>query len=416
MEESASEQDSDSHSDSESDEEVLKPKKSARPRVKQEPGLAKPTTSKKKAIIESESEEQDDEDDDDDDDDDSDDMALPPAKTASKARKSQTVVKREPASEAESESESDDDLAAPVASKSRRPPPARASRASASSANASASFTTARTRIPSSSSTRSASSTNDNNNNKGKKKLAVVQESESEDASGQDLQEDSEEGDEEVAKSLIAPSPAKGKQTRAKIEAASEGESSEEDLQAPPAAQPGAKARPKRAPAIDEENGDSSSASSPASSPGPGTPGAEDGPESAGLGVGEPAIVAPNDDDDLTASLAERPAVISKPILPALQEETGPKQRLVIHKLALVDFKSYAGRQEIGPFHKVGRRPYLSLSLSDAPAESFSSIVGPNGSGKSNTIDALLFVFGFKATKMRQGKVRRRHANADRKV
>ncbi|KAJ9119746.1 hypothetical protein QFC22_003456 [Naganishia vaughanmartiniae] len=31
-----------------------------------------------------------------------------------------------------------------------------------------------------------------------------------------------------------------------------------------------------------------------------------------------------------------------------------PKKRLVIHKLVLVDFKSYAGRQEIGPFHKVG--------------------------------------------------------------
>jgi structural maintenance of chromosome 4 len=54
----------------------------------------------------------------------------------------------------------------------------------------------------------------------------------------------------------------------------------------------------------------------------------------------------------------------------------------------LVNFKSYAGRQEIGPFHK-----------------SFSAIVGPNGSGKSNTIDALLFVFGYRASKMRQGKL-----------
>ncbi|CEQ42156.1 SPOSA6832_03944, partial [Sporobolomyces salmonicolor] len=41
---------------------------------------------------------------------------------------------------------------------------------------------------------------------------------------------------------------------------------------------------------------------------------------------------------------------------------------------------------------------------STAQPQSFSSIVGPNGSGKSNTIDALLFVFGFRATKMRQGK------------
>ncbi|KAJ3895317.1 RecF/RecN/SMC [Lentinula edodes] len=71
-----------------------------------------------------------------------------------------------------------------------------------------------------------------------------------------------------------------------------------------------------------------------------------------------------------------------------LEEPKGPQSRLVIHKLALVNFKSYAGRQEIGPFHK-----------------SFSSIVGANGSGKSNTIDALLFVFGYRAAKMRQGKL-----------
>lgn len=62
--------------------------------------------------------------------------------------------------------------------------------------------------------------------------------------------------------------------------------------------------------------------------------------------------------------------------------------RLVIEKMVLVNFKSYAGRQEIGPFHK-----------------SFTSIVGPNGSGKSNVIDALLFVFGYRASKMRQGKL-----------
>ena len=62
--------------------------------------------------------------------------------------------------------------------------------------------------------------------------------------------------------------------------------------------------------------------------------------------------------------------------------------RLVIEKMVLVNFKSYAGRQEIGPFHK-----------------SFTSVVGPNGSGKSNVIDALLFVFGYRANKMRQGKL-----------
>ncbi|RKO98516.1 hypothetical protein CXG81DRAFT_526, partial [Caulochytrium protostelioides] len=63
-------------------------------------------------------------------------------------------------------------------------------------------------------------------------------------------------------------------------------------------------------------------------------------------------------------------------------------QRLVISKMVLHNFKSYAGAVEIGPFHK-----------------SFTSIVGPNGSGKSNVIDALLFVFGFKSRKLRQSKL-----------
>ena len=74
--------------------------------------------------------------------------------------------------------------------------------------------------------------------------------------------------------------------------------------------------------------------------------------------------------------------------VPPVQESTGPKPRTVIKYLVLTNFKSYAGRQEVGPFHA-----------------SFSSVVGPNGSGKSNVIDSLLFVFGFRASKMRQGKI-----------
>lgn len=69
-------------------------------------------------------------------------------------------------------------------------------------------------------------------------------------------------------------------------------------------------------------------------------------------------------------------------------EDTAPKSRIVITYLMLTNFKSYAGRQEVGPFHAT-----------------FSSVVGPNGSGKSNVIDSLLFVFGFRASKMRQGKI-----------
>ncbi|EAS34494.3 nuclear condensin complex subunit Smc4 [Coccidioides immitis RS] len=73
---------------------------------------------------------------------------------------------------------------------------------------------------------------------------------------------------------------------------------------------------------------------------------------------------------------------------PPTEEPLGPKPRMVITHLVLTNFKSYAGRQVVGPFHA-----------------SFSSVVGPNGSGKSNVIDSLLFVFGFRASKMRQGKI-----------
>jgi len=47
----------------------------------------------------------------------------------------------------------------------------------------------------------------------------------------------------------------------------------------------------------------------------------------------------------------------------------------------------------------------IAHCLGLARSQSFSAIVGPNGSGKSNTIDALLFVFGYRASKMRQGKL-----------
>ena len=52
--------------------------------------------------------------------------------------------------------------------------------------------------------------------------------------------------------------------------------------------------------------------------------------------------------DDLPTS----PLKTRRPPLP-LEELQGPGSRLVIHKLVLVNFKSYAGCQEIGPFHKV---------------------------------------------------------------
>ncbi|XP_073991511.1 structural maintenance of chromosomes 4-like protein gluon isoform X2 [Rhodnius prolixus] len=67
-------------------------------------------------------------------------------------------------------------------------------------------------------------------------------------------------------------------------------------------------------------------------------------------------------------------------------ENIGP--RLIITHIVNINFKSYAGRQVLGPFHK-----------------NFTSIIGPNGSGKSNVIDSMLFVFGYRATKIRSKKL-----------
>jgi len=120
---------------------------------------------------------------------------------------------------------------------------------------------------------------------------------------------------------------------------------------------------------------------------------------------GEPRLGFSNDvDQDFDIGVNERNAILELPQspsaelvqplsgeLPALEysEKKGSTPRLVIDKLVLTNFKSYAGKQTIGPFNP-----------------SFSAIVGPNGSGKSNVIDALLFVFGFRATKMRQSKIK----------
>jgi structural maintenance of chromosome 4 len=63
-------------------------------------------------------------------------------------------------------------------------------------------------------------------------------------------------------------------------------------------------------------------------------------------------------------------------------------ERMVIEKIVCENFKSCGGLKEMGVFHK-----------------SFSAIIGPNGNGKSNIIDAMLFVFGYRASKIRCKKV-----------
>uniref|UniRef100_A0A0N5AH08 Structural maintenance of chromosomes protein n=1 Tax=Syphacia muris TaxID=451379 RepID=A0A0N5AH08_9BILA len=54
-----------------------------------------------------------------------------------------------------------------------------------------------------------------------------------------------------------------------------------------------------------------------------------------------------------------------------------------LHTLELSNFKSYKGKQIIGPFSR------------------FTAIIGPNGSGKSNLMDAICFVLGEKANNLR---------------
>lgn len=61
------------------------------------------------------------------------------------------------------------------------------------------------------------------------------------------------------------------------------------------------------------------------------------------------------EDEEEERSLFEPPPISALPtsVLPVPEQPQGPQARLVIHKIVLVNFKSYAGRQDIGPFHKV---------------------------------------------------------------
>ena len=73
---------------------------------------------------------------------------------------------------------------------------------------------------------------------------------------------------------------------------------------------------------------------------------------------------------------------------PRENNERGDGSRLVISHIENENFKSYAGKQILGPFHR-----------------SFTSVVGPNGSGKSNVIESILFVFGYRAKKIRSDRL-----------
>ncbi|CAK0857256.1 unnamed protein product [Prorocentrum cordatum] len=60
----------------------------------------------------------------------------------------------------------------------------------------------------------------------------------------------------------------------------------------------------------------------------------------------------------------------------------------MISQIVVENFKSYEGRQLIGPFRK------------------FTCVIGPNGAGKSNLMDAISFVLGVQARVLRSEKLR----------
>ncbi|KFD71885.1 hypothetical protein M514_08142, partial [Trichuris suis] len=70
------------------------------------------------------------------------------------------------------------------------------------------------------------------------------------------------------------------------------------------------------------------------------------------------------------------------------QSASSSQSRLIITKVVSENFKSYAGKHVLAPI-----------------PPNFSCVVGPNGSGKSNVIDSLLFVFGYRAHKIRSKKL-----------
>lgn len=57
-------------------------------------------------------------------------------------------------------------------------------------------------------------------------------------------------------------------------------------------------------------------------------------------------------------------------------------------RIEVENFKSYRGKQIIGPFR------------------SFNSVIGPNGSGKSNLMDAISFVLGVKSSQLRSSQLK----------
>uniref|UniRef100_A0AC35GPB2 Structural maintenance of chromosomes protein n=1 Tax=Panagrolaimus sp. PS1159 TaxID=55785 RepID=A0AC35GPB2_9BILA len=99
------------------------------------------------------------------------------------------------------------------------------------------------------------------------------------------------------------------------------------------------------------------------------------------------AVTDAGEREELLKELQEVEDICSYHIPPKPEVSTNGKCLLITH-IDVDNFKSYSGKQTIGPFH-----------------HALSCIVGPNGSGKSNVIDSLLFVFGFRSNKIRAPKL-----------
>ncbi|XP_004406119.1 PREDICTED: structural maintenance of chromosomes protein 4 isoform 4 [Odobenus rosmarus divergens] len=114
---------------------------------------------------------------------------------------------------------------------------------------------------------------------------------------------------------------------------------------------------------------------------------AEPEPPPGRAGSPAPATAGTPSEEIDNRSLEEILNSIPPPPPPAMANEAGAPRLMITH-IVNQNFKSYAGEKILGPFHK-----------------RFSCIIGPNGSGKSNVIDSMLFVFGYRAQKIRSKKL-----------
>uniref|UniRef100_A0A7N4PHB1 Structural maintenance of chromosomes protein n=1 Tax=Sarcophilus harrisii TaxID=9305 RepID=A0A7N4PHB1_SARHA len=130
-----------------------------------------------------------------------------------------------------------------------------------------------------------------------------------------------------------------------------------------------------------------STAQQPSAAAEPDVPEPEPPPPADAADAAKPPDPEPPGPEPDLRSLEEILGAVPPPPPPAMTNEAGAPRLMITHIVNL-NFKSYAGRKLLGPFHK-----------------RFSCIIGPNGSGKSNVIDSMLFVFGYRAQKIRSKKL-----------